>query len=88
MTTRHPGSRITGSMRVENGEGTVRMEDVYDTAVEDLWSALTHGHRMVVDLVDDAVFAFGPSLPDTAYRAPSPATDLIRNREAPPCRRP
>ncbi len=46
MTTPHPSSRITGSMRAENGRGTVRMEDVYDTAVADLWSALTEPDRL------------------------------------------
>lgn len=36
MTTTRPGSRVLGSMRVNNGKGTVRMEDVYDTAVADM----------------------------------------------------
>jgi uncharacterized protein YndB with AHSA1/START domain len=33
-------------MRAENGRGTVRTEDVYDTAVADLWSALTEPDRL------------------------------------------
>ncbi|WP_308468228.1 SRPBCC family protein [Rathayibacter soli] len=39
-------SHVTGSLRVENGRGTVRMEDVYDTTVVDLWSALTEPDRL------------------------------------------
>ncbi|MBA2554016.1 MAG: SRPBCC family protein [Geodermatophilaceae bacterium] len=46
MTTPQTGSRIIGSMRAENGKGTVRMEDVYDTAVADLWSTLTEPDRL------------------------------------------
>ncbi len=46
MTTTQPGSRIRGSMRVKNGRGTVRMEDVYDTGSADLWSTLTEPERL------------------------------------------
>lgn len=46
MTTTQPGSRVLGSMRVENGKGTVRMQDVYDTAVADMWSTLTEPDRL------------------------------------------
>ena len=44
-TTRH-GNRAIGTMRAENGTGTVRMEDVFDTDVADLWSALTDADRL------------------------------------------
>jgi uncharacterized protein YndB with AHSA1/START domain len=37
---------LLGSVRAENGAGTVRIEDVFDTTVEDLWSALTEPHRL------------------------------------------
>lgn len=46
MTTSHHGNRIVGTMRAENGTGTVRMEDVYDTDVADLWTALTNADRL------------------------------------------
>jgi uncharacterized protein YndB with AHSA1/START domain len=39
-------SRVSGSIRAENGTGTIRMEDVYDTPVEDLWSAVTEPTRL------------------------------------------
>ncbi len=44
MTT--PVSHVDGSLRVENGKGTVRMEEVYDTTAADLWSALTEPDRL------------------------------------------
>ena len=33
-------------VRTEGGRGTVRMDDVYDTDAEDLWSALTEATRL------------------------------------------
>ena len=40
-------ARIMGSLRrLEDGRGAVRMEDVYDTAIEDLWSAVTDPGRL------------------------------------------
>ena len=36
-----PGSRILGSLRSADGKGVVRMEDRFDTDIDDLWSALT-----------------------------------------------
>jgi uncharacterized protein YndB with AHSA1/START domain len=44
MTT--PTSRVNGSIRAENGRGTVRMEEVYDTRVSDLWAAVTEPERL------------------------------------------
>ena len=46
MTAADPGRRLLGSVRAENGTGTVRMEDVFDTTVDDLWSALTEPDRL------------------------------------------
>jgi uncharacterized protein YndB with AHSA1/START domain/uncharacterized damage-inducible protein DinB len=40
------GTRIVGSLRSEDGRGTVRMEDRYGTDIEDLWSALTDPRRL------------------------------------------
>jgi hypothetical protein len=35
------GGRILGSLRSADGKGIVRMEDRFDTDIDDLWSALT-----------------------------------------------
>ena len=40
------GSRILGSLRSADGKGVVRMEDRYDTDIDDLWSALTDPGRL------------------------------------------
>ena len=46
MTT-VPGARIVGTLRhTENGKGAVRMEELYDTGIHDLWSALTEPSRL------------------------------------------
>jgi uncharacterized protein YndB with AHSA1/START domain len=46
MTENAPGGRrILGSLRTD-GEGIVRMEDRFDTDIEDLWSALTDPRRL------------------------------------------
>src|SRR5262249_34403639 len=37
---------ILGSLRSEDGDGVVRMEDRYDTDIDDLWSALTDPGRL------------------------------------------
>ena len=41
-----PGSRILGSLRSADGKGVVRIEDRYDTDIDDLWSALTDPGRL------------------------------------------
>ena len=38
--------RILGSLRSGDGKGIVRMEDRYDTDIDDLWSALTDPVRL------------------------------------------
>src|SRR5499427_9826289 len=40
------GTRILGSLRSAGGNGIVRMEDRYDTDIDDLWSALTDPRRL------------------------------------------
>ncbi len=40
------GSRILGSLRSADGKGVVRMEDRFDTDIDDLWSALTDPRRL------------------------------------------
>jgi uncharacterized protein YndB with AHSA1/START domain len=47
MTSSARGSnRILGSLRSDDGKGVVRMEDRYDTDIDDLWSALTDPGRL------------------------------------------
>jgi len=40
------GNRILGSLRSEDGKGVLRMEDRYDTDIDDLWSAITEPPRL------------------------------------------
>src|SRR6267154_526079 len=40
------GSRILGSLRSADGKGVVRMEDRFDTDIDDVWSALTDPGRL------------------------------------------
>jgi uncharacterized protein YndB with AHSA1/START domain len=40
------GARILGSLRSADGTGVVRIEDRYDTGIDDLWSALTDPRRL------------------------------------------
>lgn len=42
----HGNRRILGSLRSADGKGVVRMEDRFDTAIDDLWSALTDPDRL------------------------------------------
>ena len=47
MTTNAPGgSRILGSLGLADGKGVVRIEDRFDTDIEDVWSALTDPSRL------------------------------------------
>src|SRR5579859_1105561 len=41
-----PDTRILGSLRSADGKGYVRVEDRYDTDINDLWSALTDPARL------------------------------------------
>ena len=41
-----PGDRILGSLRSADGKGVVRMEDRFDTDINDLWSAITDPGRL------------------------------------------
>jgi uncharacterized protein YndB with AHSA1/START domain len=40
------GTRILGSLRSADGTGVVRIEDRYETDIDDLWSALTEPRRL------------------------------------------
>ena len=44
-------NRILGSLRAEDGRGTVHLEDVYATDIDDLWSAITEPSRLARWLV-------------------------------------
>ena len=44
MTSNAP--RILGSLRSANGKGVVRIEDRYDTDIDDLWAAITDPARL------------------------------------------
>lgn len=47
MTSNTPASpRILGSLRTADGKGIVRMQDRFDTDIDDLWSALTDPGRL------------------------------------------
>jgi uncharacterized protein YndB with AHSA1/START domain len=47
MTTDPPApTRILGRLRSADGKGVVRMEDRFDTDIDDLWSALTDPSRL------------------------------------------
>jgi uncharacterized protein YndB with AHSA1/START domain len=41
-----PGTRILGSLSSADGKGVVRIENRYDTSIDDLWSALTDPGRL------------------------------------------
>ena len=47
MTTNAPGGgRILGSLGSADGKGVVRIEDRFETDIEDVWSALTDPSRL------------------------------------------
>jgi len=45
-TSRTGGVRTLGTLRAADGKGVVRLEDRFDTDVDDLWSALTDPRRL------------------------------------------
>src|SRR5712692_8156151 len=51
-TSARTGTRIVGSLRSADGKGIVRMEDRYDTDIDDLWSALTDPGRLARWIAD------------------------------------
>ena len=47
MTTNEPAIvRTLGTLRAADGKGIVRLEDRFDTDIDDLWSALTDPRRL------------------------------------------
>ena len=47
MTTNaSPGTRLLSSLGSADGNGVVRVQDRYDTEIDDMWSALTDPGRL------------------------------------------
>jgi uncharacterized protein YndB with AHSA1/START domain len=46
MTSTPPPGRLLGSLRSADGAGVVRIQDRYDTDIEDLWKAITDPARL------------------------------------------
>jgi len=46
MISNPAADRILGSLRSADGKGIVRIEDRFDTKIDDLWSALTDPRRL------------------------------------------
>jgi len=48
MTSHRPrlGHSLVGSLRAVDGKAVVRMEDLFDTGIDDLWSAVTDPERL------------------------------------------
>lgn len=46
MTSNASRGRILGSLRSADGAGVVRIEDRYDTDIDDLWAAITDPVRL------------------------------------------
>jgi uncharacterized protein YndB with AHSA1/START domain len=47
MTIENSGARVLGSLRrMPDGRGAVRVEDLYDTDIDNLWSAVTEPERL------------------------------------------
>ncbi len=47
MTSNEPaGTRLLGTLRAVDGRGVVRMEDRFDTGIDDLWSSITDPSRL------------------------------------------
>jgi uncharacterized protein YndB with AHSA1/START domain len=48
MTSHRAGARpsLVGSLRAADGKAAVRMEDTFDTDIDDLWSAVTEPRRL------------------------------------------
>ena len=42
----HAGNRVLGSLRSQDGKGVVRIQDRYDTDIDDLWAAITEPDRL------------------------------------------
>jgi uncharacterized protein YndB with AHSA1/START domain len=83
-TNARPASRILGSLRSAAGAGAVRIEDRYDTDIDDLWSALTEPGRLArwYGQVD------GDLRPGGEFRLYVESSDIDANGRVEVCERP
>ena len=66
MTSNAPGrERVLGSLGTADGKGVVRMEDRFQTDIDDLWSAMTEPRRLARWLGEIE----GDLRPEGAFRA-------------------
>jgi uncharacterized protein YndB with AHSA1/START domain len=53
VTSTPPSVHMTGTLHhTEHGKGAVRLEDLYDTDIDDMWSALTDPRRLAQWVAD------------------------------------
>jgi hypothetical protein len=78
------GNRILGSLRSAGGKGVVRIEDRFDTDIDDLWSALTDPVRLA-RWHDQAE---GDLRPGGAFREYLEADDVESTRRVEACEPP
>jgi hypothetical protein len=81
------GNRILGRLRSADGVGVVRIEDRYDTAIDDLWSALTDPARLARwhgqvegDLRPGGAFRVYLARPTAASQRVEEGRDVARQR--------
>ena len=78
------GRRVLGSLRTADGRGVVRVEDRFDTDIDDLWSALTDPRRLarwLGEAPSGPAAAAWRAAAQTAYRAPEPVIGLFPEAE-------
>jgi uncharacterized protein YndB with AHSA1/START domain len=76
--------RVLGSLRIESGEGVVRIADRLDAGIEDVWSALTDPLRLARWLgTVEGNFGFGGEYFQVAHASGSEGTVRIVEFESP-----
>lgn len=65
MTSHDTQATLLGTLRAAGGKGVLRMEDVYSSDIDDLWSALTDPQRLARWIAD----VDGDLRPGGAFRA-------------------
>jgi len=84
MTTNATGIRILGSLRAADGKGVVRMEDRFDTDINDMWSALTEPSRLARWLGDvDGDLRIGGEFQARFFASEWEGTGRVETCEAP-----
>jgi len=80
-------TNILGSLRLDDGDGVVRMEDRYETDIDDLWTALTdpdvwRAGTARSPSARSATVGSAPSRPASRTRTRSPASPTrVRPRD-------